>query len=64
MAIDQPIDFSADPRVQTALDRFKDLVPDADLSEIVRAAVLNFAEATPDHEIAVYIREQMALRED
>lgn len=64
MATDQPIDFSADPRVQHALDRFTALVPEADLSEIVRAAVLNFSEATPDHEIAVYIREQVALRED
>ena len=61
MSTDQPIDFSADPRVAAALSRLDAVVPEADLSAIVRAAVLHFADSTPDHEVAIYVREQVNL---
>jgi hypothetical protein len=56
------IDLGADPRVADALERLAAIVPEADLSELVRAAILRFAEATPDHEVQVYVREQINLR--
>jgi hypothetical protein len=61
MTDSQTIDFGADPRVEAVLTRLRTLVPDADTGHLVRAAVLHFGEAVPDHEIVVYVREQMGL---
>ena len=54
------IDLAADPRVEAAIARLRSIVPEAGLSDVVRAAVLHMGEAVPDHEIEVYVKEQLA----
>lgn len=54
------VDLAADPRAVDALARMQHIVPEADVSQLVRAAVLHMGEAVPEHEIAIYVREQIA----
>jgi hypothetical protein len=55
------LDLEADPRVRDVLRRIAGLVPDANTSQMVRAALLHFGEAVPDHEIEIYVKEQMGF---
>ncbi len=55
------VNLDADPRVQKAVNRLSKIVPEANLSHIVRAALLYLAEGVPDHQISVYIQEQINL---
>jgi hypothetical protein len=57
------IDLYGDPRVRNAISRIRGIVPEADLSQAVRAAVLYVAEGVPEHEIQVYLEEQVNLPE-
>ncbi|HJS29117.1 MAG TPA: hypothetical protein VJ768_05825 [Anaerolineales bacterium] len=63
MAESVAIDLYADPRVRAAISRIRAVVPEADLSQAVRAAVLYVAEGVPEHEIQVYLEEQINLSE-
>ena len=54
------IDLAADPRVEAAIARLRSIVPEAELSDVVRAAVLHMGEAVPDHEIEIYVKEQLS----
>ena len=55
------IRLGADPRVRRGVRRLKELAPEADLSQIVRAAVLFFSESATERDIEVYVREQVYL---
>ena len=50
MAENVQIDLYADPRVENAVARLRSIVPEASL-----------AEGVPEHEIQVYLEEQMNL---
>jgi hypothetical protein len=51
------IRLGADPRVRKSVIRLQQLAPKADLSQLVRAAVLFFAESATGRDIEVYVRE-------
>jgi hypothetical protein len=55
------IRLGADPRVKKGLKRLQELEPNADLSQLVRAALLFFAESATERDIKVYVREQVNL---
>jgi hypothetical protein len=55
------IRLGADPRVKKGIKRLQGLEPSADLSQLVRAAVLFFAESATERDIKVYVREQVNL---
>ena len=55
------IRLGADPRVKKGIKRLQELKPNADLSQLVRAAVLFFAESATERDIKVYVREQVNL---
>ena len=55
------IRLGADPRVRKSVKRLQKLAPEADLSQLVRAAVLFFAESATERDIEVYVREQVYL---
>jgi hypothetical protein len=55
------VDLAADPRAVAALARLQQVVPDAQVSQLVRAALLHMAESVPEHEIAIYTHEQMNI---
>jgi hypothetical protein len=55
------IRLGADPRVRRGVKRLQKLAPDADLSQLVRAAVLFFSESATERDIEVYVREQIYL---
>ena len=55
------IRLGADPRVRKSVKRLQGLAPDADLSQLVRAAVLFFAEGATERDVEVYVREQVYL---
>jgi hypothetical protein len=55
------IRLGADPRVRRGLKRLQELEPGADISQLVRAAVLFFAESATERDIEVYVREQVYL---
>jgi hypothetical protein len=61
--VSEPVSIllAADPRVEGALARLRSVVPEASLDELVRASVLHMGEAVPDHEISIYVREQVNL---
>ena len=59
MSDEVSIRLSTDPRVTKQVKRLQGKMPEADISQIVRAAVLYFAESAPDHQIKVYIQEQI-----
>ena len=59
MSDEVSIRLSTDPRVVKQIKRLQGKMPDADISQIVRAAILYFAESAPDHQIKVYIQEQI-----
>ena len=61
MSNQSPIDLNADPRVKVAIDQIKEQVPEATLSQMVRAAILYFADGLPEYQIKVYIEEQIFL---
>lgn len=61
MTEQESIDLSADPRVEKALARLLAVVPEANVSQATRAALLYVAEGVPEHEIRVYIEEQINL---
>lgn len=61
MTEEASVDLAADPRVLKAIKSLQSIVPEASLSQIVRAAVLYVGEGAPAHEIQVYIEEQMTL---
>lgn len=64
MSDEETIDLYADPRVKTGIKRLLSIVPEADISQAVRAAVLYVAEGAPEHEIKVYLEEQINLEGD
>ena len=53
------IDLSADPAVMTQIEAMKNLVENADVSDVIRAAVRYFSESSAEYEREVYIREQL-----
>ena len=55
------IRLGSDPRVRRGIKRLQKFAPEADLSQLVRAAVLFFAESAAERDIEVYIREQVYL---
>jgi hypothetical protein len=55
------IRLGADPRVRKRVKRLQGLAPDANLSQLVRAAVLFFAESATERDVEVYVREQVYL---
>ena len=55
------IRLGADPRVKKGIKRLQKLEPNADLSQLVRAAVLFFSESATERDIEVYVREQVYL---
>jgi hypothetical protein len=55
------IRLGADPRLRKGVMRLQQLAPKADLSQLVRAAVLFFAESATERDIEVYVREQIYL---
>ena len=55
------IRLGADPRVKKGIKRLQGLEPNADTSQLVRAAVLFFAESATERDIEVYVREQIDL---
>ncbi len=55
------IRLGADPRVKKGIKRLQELEPNAALSQLVRAAVLFFAESATERDIKVYVREQVNL---
>jgi hypothetical protein len=55
------IRLGSDPRVRKSIKRLQTLAPDADISQLVRAAVLFFAESATERDVEVYVREQMYL---
>ena len=59
MSEEVSIRLSTDPRVVKQIKRLQGKMPDADISQIVRAAILYFAESAPDHQIKVFIQEQI-----
>lgn len=56
---DVSIRLGSDPRVRRGIKRLQKLAPEADLSQLVRAAVLFFSESAAERDIEVYIREQI-----
>ena len=58
---DVSIRLGSDPRVRRGIKRLQKLAPEADLSQLVRAAVLFFSESAADRDVEVYIREQIYL---
>jgi len=56
---DVSIRLGSDPRVRKGIKRLQTLAPDAELSQIIRAAVLFFAESATERDIQVYVREQV-----
>ena len=61
MSDEVSIRLGADPRVRKSVKRLQELAPDADLSQLVRAAVLFFAESATERDVEVYVREQVYL---
>jgi len=60
------IRLGSDPRVRRGIKRLQKFAPEADLSQLVRAAVLRaavlfFSESAAERDIEVYIREQIYL---
>jgi len=55
------IRLGADPRVKKGINRLQELEPNADISQLVRAAVLFFSESATERDIEVYVREQIYL---
>jgi len=55
------IRLGSDPRVRRGIKRLQKFAPEADLSQLVRAAVLFFSESAADRDVEVYIREQIYL---
>lgn len=55
------IRLGVDARVRKSIKRLQQLAPAADLSQLVRAAVLFFAESATERDIEVYVREQIYL---
>jgi hypothetical protein len=55
------IRLGSDPRVRRGIKRLQKFAPEADLSQLVRAAVLFFSESAAERDIEVYIREQIYL---
>ena len=55
------IRLGAVPLVIEGIKRLQGLEPNADLSQLVRAAVLFFAESATERDIEVYVREQVYL---
>jgi len=55
------IRLTADPRVRKGIKRLQKLEPNADISQLVRAAVLFFSESATERDIEVYVREQIYL---
>ena len=56
---DVSIRLGSDPRVRRGIKRLQKLAPEADLSQLVRAAGLFFSESATERDIEVYIREQI-----
>jgi len=55
------IRLGSDPRVRKSIKRLQTLSPDASISQLVRAAVLFFAESATERDVGVYVREQIYL---
>ena len=61
MSEKENLNLYADPRVKKAIARLQSIVPEASVSQAVRAAVLFVGEGAPEHDIKVYIEEQVNL---
>jgi hypothetical protein len=61
MTNEETVELYSDPRVKNALARLMSTVPGASISQAVRAAVLYVGEGAPEHEIKVYLEEQVNL---
>ncbi len=53
------INLHADPELREEIERMRALVPNADVSHVVAAAVRYFSESSAQYEREVYIREQL-----
>ena len=52
------INLENDPKLKDVLEQMNELVPEADASQIFRAALRHFSEVAAKYEQEVYIREQ------
>ena len=53
------INLESDPKLKAVLEQISELVPEANASQIFRAALRHFSEVAAKFEQEVYIREQL-----
>ena len=53
------INLENDPKLKAVLEQMNELVPEADASDIFKAALRHFSEVAAKYEREVYIREQL-----